>query len=58
MAAQTMAEKRIGSLLVLEAGEMVGIVTETDVGEESDRGPSPCEQHPRRGRDELSLDSD
>ena len=31
MAAQTMAEKRIGSLLVFEAGEMVGIVTETDV---------------------------
>ena len=30
-AAQAMAEKRIGSLLVLEAGEMVGIVTETDV---------------------------
>ena len=30
-AAQTMAEKRIGSLLVLEAGEMVGIVTETDL---------------------------
>ena len=30
-AAQTMAEKQIGSLLVLEAGEMVGIVTETDV---------------------------
>jgi CBS domain-containing protein len=30
-AAQTMAEKRIGSLLVIEAGEMVGIVTETDV---------------------------
>jgi CBS domain-containing protein len=30
-AAQTMAEKRIGSLLVREAGEMVGIVTETDV---------------------------
>ena len=30
-AAQLMAEKRIGSLLVLEAGEMVGIVTETDV---------------------------
>jgi CBS domain-containing protein len=30
-AVQTMAEKRIGSLLVLEAGEMVGIVTETDV---------------------------
>jgi CBS domain-containing protein len=29
--AQTMAEKRIGSLLVIEAGEMVGIVTETDV---------------------------
>lgn len=29
--AQTMAEKRIGSLLLLEAGEMVGIVTETDV---------------------------
>ena len=29
-AAQTMAEKRIGSLLVLVAGEMVGIVTETD----------------------------
>jgi hypothetical protein len=25
------AEKRIGSLLVLEAGEMVGIVTETDM---------------------------
>ena len=30
-AAQTMAEKRIGSLLVLEAGDMVGIVTEPDV---------------------------
>jgi len=30
-ATQTMAEKRIGSLLVMEAGEMVGIVTETDV---------------------------
>jgi CBS domain-containing protein len=30
-AAQTMAEKGIGSLLVIEAGEMVGIVTETDV---------------------------
>ena len=30
-AAQTMAEKRIGSLLVLEAGHMVGIVTETDL---------------------------
>ena len=30
-AAQTMAEKRIGSLLVREAGEIVGIVTETDV---------------------------
>ncbi|MDE3052174.1 MAG: CBS domain-containing protein, partial [Nitrospirota bacterium] len=30
-AAQIMAEKRIGSLLVLEAGEMVGIVTETDM---------------------------
>jgi|CXWL01.1.fsa_nt_gi CBS domain-containing protein len=30
-AAQAMAEKRIGSLLVMEAGEMVGIVTETDV---------------------------
>jgi signal-transduction protein with cAMP-binding, CBS, and nucleotidyltransferase domain len=30
-AAQTMAEKRIGSLLVLEAGDMVGLVTETDV---------------------------
>ena len=30
-AAQTMAEKRIGSLIVREAGEMVGIVTETDV---------------------------
>jgi signal-transduction protein with cAMP-binding, CBS, and nucleotidyltransferase domain len=30
-ATQTMAEKRIGSLLVLDAGEMVGIVTETDV---------------------------
>jgi len=26
MAAQTMAEQRIGSLLVLEAGEMAGIV--------------------------------
>ena len=30
-AAQTMAEKQIGSLLVIEAGEMVGIVTETDL---------------------------
>jgi CBS domain-containing protein len=30
-AAQTMAEKRIGSLLVLEAEDIVGIVTETDV---------------------------
>lgn len=30
-AAQAMAEKRIGSLLVIEAGKMVGIVTETDV---------------------------
>jgi signal-transduction protein with cAMP-binding, CBS, and nucleotidyltransferase domain len=30
-AAQTMAEKRIGSLLVLEAGKMVGIVTEADL---------------------------
>ncbi|MEP6957358.1 MAG: CBS domain-containing protein [Nitrospirota bacterium] len=30
-AAQIMADKRIGSLLVIEAGEMVGIVTETDV---------------------------
>ena len=30
-ATQTMAERRIGSLLVLEAGDMVGIVTETDV---------------------------
>jgi CBS domain-containing protein len=30
-AAQIMAEKRIGSLLVLEAGDMVGIVTEPDV---------------------------
>jgi signal-transduction protein with cAMP-binding, CBS, and nucleotidyltransferase domain len=30
-AGQAMAEKRIGSLLVLEAGAMVGIVTETDV---------------------------
>jgi signal-transduction protein with cAMP-binding, CBS, and nucleotidyltransferase domain len=30
-AAQTMAEKRIGSLLVLEAGDMVGLVTETDM---------------------------
>lgn len=30
-AAQTMAEKRIGSLLVLKAGKMVGIVTETDL---------------------------
>jgi signal-transduction protein with cAMP-binding, CBS, and nucleotidyltransferase domain len=31
MAAQTMAEQRIGSLLVLAAGGVVGIVTETDV---------------------------
>jgi signal-transduction protein with cAMP-binding, CBS, and nucleotidyltransferase domain len=30
-AAQTMAAKRIGSLLILERGDMVGIVTETDV---------------------------
>jgi CBS domain-containing protein len=30
-AAQIMAEKQIGSLLVLEAEEMVGIVTETDI---------------------------
>ena len=30
-AAQTMAGKRIGSLLVLEAEDIVGIVTETDV---------------------------
>ncbi len=30
-AAQTMAEKRIGSLLVLEAEDMAGIVTETDL---------------------------
>jgi signal-transduction protein with cAMP-binding, CBS, and nucleotidyltransferase domain len=30
-AAQAMAEKRIGSLIVLQAGNMVGIVTETDV---------------------------
>ncbi len=30
-AAQTMAGKRIGSLLVLDAGAIVGIVTETDV---------------------------
>jgi signal-transduction protein with cAMP-binding, CBS, and nucleotidyltransferase domain len=30
-AAQTMAEKQIGSLLVLEAEDIVGIVTETDV---------------------------
>lgn len=30
-AAQTMAEKRIGSLLLLAAGEMVGIATETDL---------------------------
>jgi CBS domain-containing protein len=30
-AAQMMAEKRIGSLLVLKAGNIVGIVTETDV---------------------------
>jgi len=30
-AAQIMAGKRIGSLLVIEAGEMVGIVTETDM---------------------------
>jgi CBS domain-containing protein len=31
-AAKTMAEKRIGSLLLLEAGDMVGIVTESDQG--------------------------
>lgn len=30
-AAQRMAEKQIGSLLVIEAGEIVGIVTETDL---------------------------
>ena len=30
-ATQTMAEKRIGSLLVLKAGDMAGMVTETDV---------------------------
>jgi signal-transduction protein with cAMP-binding, CBS, and nucleotidyltransferase domain len=30
-AAQTMSEKRIGSLLVLDAEDIVGIVTETDV---------------------------
>jgi CBS domain-containing protein len=30
-AAQRMTEKRIGSLLVLEAGDMVGIVTEADL---------------------------
>jgi CBS domain-containing protein len=30
-AAQMMAEKRIGSLLLLAAGEMVGIVTDTDL---------------------------
>ncbi len=30
-AAKTMAEKRIGSLLVQETGEMVGITTETDL---------------------------
>ncbi|MGH7219953.1 MAG: CBS domain-containing protein, partial [Nitrospiraceae bacterium] len=30
-AAKTMAEKRIGSLLLLAAGDMVGIATETDV---------------------------
>jgi len=30
-ATQKMAEKQIGSLLVIEAGEMVGIVTETDL---------------------------
>jgi signal-transduction protein with cAMP-binding, CBS, and nucleotidyltransferase domain len=30
-AAQMMAEKRIGSLLVLEAGDMIGIVTEVDL---------------------------
>jgi signal-transduction protein with cAMP-binding, CBS, and nucleotidyltransferase domain len=30
-AAQTMAEKRIGSLLVLEAEKIAGIVTETDL---------------------------
>jgi CBS domain-containing protein len=29
-AAQLMSEKRIGSLLILERGDMVGIVTETD----------------------------
>jgi signal-transduction protein with cAMP-binding, CBS, and nucleotidyltransferase domain len=30
-AAQTMAEKQIGSLLVIEAGEIIGILTETDL---------------------------
>ena len=30
-AAQLMSEKRIGSLLILERGDMVGIVTETDL---------------------------
>ena len=30
-AAQMMAEKQIGSLLVIEAGEMIGIITETDL---------------------------
>jgi CBS domain-containing protein len=29
-AAKTMAEERIGLLLVLEAGDIVGIVTEND----------------------------
>jgi len=32
MAGQTMAEKRIGPFLLLEAGDMVGIVTATQVG--------------------------
>ncbi len=41
-AAQTMAEKRIGSLLVMEAGEMVGIVTETDVVRKGIASPLPA----------------
>ncbi len=42
VAAQQMREKRIGSLLVIEAGEIVGIVTESDLvrkGLASNRNP-------------------
>ena len=57
-AAQLMAEKRIGSLLVLEAGRNGWDRDRDRLSEESDCGPSPCKQHPRRSRDELSPDSD